>query len=798
MSLLEVLNNQHNEENKYFENNNSKSHTSHTFQDDQSYQMQAYQPQQMQAYGGNDYQHDQPEPAELTGGGPGEDPATAVGLNGPVYRVQDPRQRINTDRHLCVYQGGRNTNIVQIPSQGISNTSLQWNYPVPSNVIVGNEWLIQTNLTFTFAGTGYNGGQLLVFGKYDGIRDLPLHKCMTSITNKMNNQTFTVTPNQYIDAVSRYINCSDRNKYFSGTGAMPDQYFNYADANSLGSNRNPLAFYGENTRQASRGSLQYTIVSNSNTEAVVKVTIIEPLLISPLLYGREGDDHSGFPSLQNISLQIQMGDLSRLWSHANATDSGNLTGIAVNIDAAYLNLTMITPNQNQNPVLFNKPYIFNYNNLTSYLQTPVAVAAGASAVLKSGQIQLNAIPSRIYMWARRADADQDSTTSDTFAVINQVNLTWDNQNSLLSNATSNDLWRMSTKNGLQLSYPEWSTYTGGVLCVELGSDIGLLENQAPGLVGKYQFSFTLSITNPSNYAGSTTPSSVNYVLYCLPVVPGSVVFQGTTCSIKEGLFGSAQEIVDAQLAPLLTRNEANNASMFGGNFLGNLWHKVRDAGKYIAKKGLPILDKITGVVAPQYNKYVKMARQATGYGMYGRPPMHHTMVGQHSNSHHMYGRGMPDDETVGNIHVSGNYDPHRIALQPNSQMLLMDQNVPGSMTGMSQTAYPESYEDSLFKNTAAEYQSTQAMMQQEYNKAQRGEMLMKNANANNFNVHGVQPNQHFQKPYNKFTQGPLMRDPAGGCGDCVGSVKKNELRERLMNPKGGNFNSSNPVDFSNF
>jgi hypothetical protein len=753
---------------------------------------------------------------------PGQDPAAPLGIDNAVYRIWDPRQKINTARHLCIYQGGNNTNVVQIPATGVSNSQLQWNYPVPSNVIVGNEWMAQVNVTFTFTGVGYNGGQLLVFGKYDGVRDLPLHKVTNSITNKMNNQTFTVNPSQYIDALSRYISDHDRNKYFSGTGAMADQFFNYADANSLGSNRNPLAFYGENTKMAPRGSLQYNIMTNTNTSATVNVTIVEPLLISPLMYGRDGDNHSGFPSLQNINLLMQLGDLSRMWSHGYASDNGTISSITGKIESAYLNIVQITPDQNLNPISFDRPYIFNYNNLTAYPNLATEIKAdGVPVTLVSGQLQVNAIPSRIYIWARQQDSDRDSTTSDTFAVFKNVSITWDNQNSLLANATSNDLWRMSVKNGLQMSYPQWSTYTGGVLCVELGSDIGLLPNQAPGLTGKYQLSVKGDFFNPSNYAGSSAPATVKYVLYVLPVIPGSAVFQGNTCNIKEGLFESSEEILAANYyAPVYSRHDSVHSSMYGGNFLGDIWDTVKDVGRKIGSVVLPVADKVSGFLAPQYNPIIKGIRGITGLG---------APIG--GLRHRMYGRGLEfsgDDEQteqheqapqshqlpnglkmIGNSYVSPNFNQfaNQDYLAQHRQMI--NTNIPGAtMTGMASVNFPSNVSRN---NGAAEVQMLQAHAQQAYNNSlSQGPKSLMNSMASERNyaanpeLYTQQSTASFQPPYNKYIQGPLRpqqyrptRVPvqaSGGCDDCVGSVSKNELRERLMNPPRGNGLNFEPKD----
>ena len=103
-------------------------------------------------------------------------------------------------------------------------------------------------------------------------------------------------------------------------------------------------------------------------------------------------------------------------------------------------------------------------------------------------------------------------TTDTFAQINTVSITWDNRNGLLASALSTDLYTMSVKNGLQDSFPAWAQYSGSVLCVEMGSDIGLLDGQAPGMAGQFQLNVQCNYTNIS-------AASINYQLYVVPILP---------------------------------------------------------------------------------------------------------------------------------------------------------------------------------------------------------------------------------------------------------------------------------------
>ena len=115
-------------------------------------------------------------------------------------------------------------------------------------------------------------------------------------------------------------------------------------------------------------------------------------------------------------------------------------------------------------------------------------------------VQLNSIPSRVYVFVTRADTDMRFTDTDTYAALENVNISFDNRDSILSNAQPYDLYQIAVKNGTNLSWPQWSSKVGGVLALDFGEDVPLRANQAPSLRGSYNLSMRVNAKNISTVA----------------------------------------------------------------------------------------------------------------------------------------------------------------------------------------------------------------------------------------------------------------------------------------------------------
>ena len=111
---------------------------------------------------------------------------------------------------------------------------------------------------------------------------------------------------------------------------------------------------------------------------------------------------------------------------------------------------------------------------------------------------MTTIPERVYLFVRHSRTTMTENESDAFLRINRVRLTWNNQSSLLGTASPEQLYEMSRRGGLDMSYPQFQKYRGSVFCAEFGKDIGLLDSECAGVSGQYTVSSQIEVTNVSS------------------------------------------------------------------------------------------------------------------------------------------------------------------------------------------------------------------------------------------------------------------------------------------------------------
>ena len=487
-----------------------------------------------------------------------------------AVRVMDPRMAQSHSRTAAVVSGPSQVTIYRDNSTNASNSQISHNITPPTPIVIDRKVYLEWTFDFTFtcSDTGVN---CLSIGTADAIRYLPISQAISTCSVTINGQQVSMQMADLMSALGRYINLKEQNTWSSSTGAMPDQFTDYHDYVTVGSNRNPLGLFGDTSSQPPRGSLNYNVISNTHTAAHVQVQCREPLLISPFIHGAA--NAPGFYGVQNMNFQFTLGDLKTLWSHDNAQKVITIASASVVASGQTyptLALTYLSPDYALTPFDLSKPQVYSYFDIPgSYSAAGGSLSAGASTTTSSGTITLSSIPSRFYVFARRVNTDRSMITTDTFAQINTVSITWDNRNGLLASALSTDLYTMSVKNGLQDSFPAWAQYSGSVLCVEMGSDIGLLDGQAPGMAGQFQLNVQCNYTNIS-------AASINYQLYVVPILPGAFIIEGNLASKLTGIVTKA-DVDRAKESPFVDFSQISDQELFAG--AGSFWGSLKDFGR---------------------------------------------------------------------------------------------------------------------------------------------------------------------------------------------------------------------------
>jgi hypothetical protein len=337
----------------------------------------------------------------------------------------------------------------------------------------------------------------------------------------------------------------------------------------------------------------------------------EKLSLSPFVFANEHGEDTGLFGINNIQLVMNMRDPNRAM---------RLRDKYVGTTTKLYYGTSVAPAQYSPPISYNTgvgtgPFSdsqLHVQFLTPSLSIPLppkscvpymefpryitqvanALQPNESAQLVSQTITLPQIPDLLIIYVK-AVADPAATAVDRsldpalpqygaayLPVLTSQNgarsvaplsVNFDNFSGLLSSHTSEQLYAMSVRNGLEMDWNTWSgagrvssgsggrsvSTVGGFLVLKPGVDLTLQEGQAPSLVGNFTLQFNLSVRN--TYAFSVRPQ-----IFIITANSGFFESIRGSSRIIKGVL-SEQDIIAAPLAPAGTL--AGLARMVGGKML---------------------------------------------------------------------------------------------------------------------------------------------------------------------------------------------------------------------------------------
>jgi len=337
----------------------------------------------------------------------------------------------------------------------------------------------------------------------------------------------------------------------------------------------------------------------------------EKLSLSPFIFANEHAEDTGLFGINNIQLVMNMRDPNRALrlrdayvgtttklyygssllpaqytapvTYNNGVASGPFRDSQIHVQFLTPSLSIPLPPKSCVPYMEFPRYITQVSN---------PLAAGDSEQLVSQTITLPQIPDLLIIYVK-AIADPAETTVDRsldpslpqygsayLPVLTSENgsrsvaplsVNFDNFSGLLSSHTSEQLYAMSVRNGLEMDWNTWSgrarvasgaggkniSSVGGFLVLKPGVDLTLQEGQAPSLVGNFTLQFNLSVRN-------TYPFSVRPQIFIITANSGFFESIRGSSRIIKGVL-SEQDIIAAPLAPAGTM--AGLARMVGGKML---------------------------------------------------------------------------------------------------------------------------------------------------------------------------------------------------------------------------------------
>lgn len=293
-------------------------------------------------------------------------------------------------------------------------------------------------------------------------------------------------------------------------------------------------------------------------------------------------------------------------------------------------------------------------------KTSQTVAPGAQATLQSGAIQLASIPDYVMVWVSPKNYT-GFTTGDWCAQIDNVTISFANQQGILSMAQPEQLWRMTQDNGLIMPFSQWRgtatqsarpTYevtigadtlalpmpqkvqtSGGPILLAFGKDIPLYPGGAPGVSDQNSFSVTVNMTNNARAPAVTsinksgvTSAAATEVLYPTPAAQDVIVNMVT---ISSGMFvsqmGKSLRTTQPLTAPMMLQamsdvgahvSSQSVARLIGGGWTDRLSGFVSKA-KQFYDSSKPYVSAAKRALESSGNEYAQKAAGALGAVGYG-------------------------------------------------------------------------------------------------------------------------------------------------------------------------------------
>ena len=521
-----------------------------------------------------------------------------------LVKVLNPKLNVEVPPEV-VFEGAKITAYVQALPTALSNSNNVISITVPNrNIGVARGMQVEAVFTASIVLTNTSGAPPFPDG-YIAPRMYPLSKVVQTQTMVINNASIQQpNSNQSVTPLFQYLdNYNQRYTSFSTAPSMLDQTQRYSTA--IGTNRNPLsADLGNAYDQTRNNAANMTVTGNTFASTAVTVVIrtTEPLwLLSPFCAGSESYNASCLFHVDNMMWTSSFANLNRVLSISDILPTGvAITSVTTNLTSLKMLLNYITP-QNGYPI----PPAIKYPSYTPQLYTTSiagALAPGAQMVGASTlSIQLQGVPQKVFIWAGHADSARATdpgsyTLTDAVMVLDSLNVYY-NTNIFLSGAQRQDLYNIAVKNGSRLSYPQWTGEMGSVLSLSFGDDIGLPEDEAPGLQGQQQIYFQGTWTNPASGATIANPQ-----IYVLVIYGGSIEDHSGNFILQQNTV-THMEMQEAGISPLSFKQ---NQPLIGGSFLDIL----RSAAS-------PLLDLATPFiagVAPEVMPFLGPARKMLGVG----------------------------------------------------------------------------------------------------------------------------------------------------------------------------------------
>lgn len=421
--------------------------------------------------------------------------------------VLDDRLNVSDKIGFQIYKGPQSNNMQTFSALSQSNSSHQFSIQVPSEMTIINRvvyWkcTVVLKLTKGTAGARPAGEYMVNYGLQDALASMPLHQLCSTLQATINSTTVSVNIRDVLPAIQRMFPQQHLGEYNSLAPVYLDNCRIYQDL--VGANNNALGAYGNSADPylVPRGAwaLDSFIASDtaftvpavpSDDTVYVKFTSVEPLMLSPFVYGPNSKEQ-GFYGIQNMNFTFNIGDAKRCFRSAskywNGIDIVSFTGSELQFNMLTASPNTILPSRNVIPY-YELPRFISQTGTIAVATKANGLLTPATLDLNSNSLQLNQIPQYAIIYARKSQASQTVNDPDFFCPIQQISIQFNNVSGILASATKEQLFAMSKENCLNMNWQEFSgkankigngqinqfATVGAPLILEFGKDIPLVE-----------------------------------------------------------------------------------------------------------------------------------------------------------------------------------------------------------------------------------------------------------------------------------------------------------------------------------
>jgi hypothetical protein len=531
-----------------------------------------------------------------------------------VQRVVDPRLVLSTasgnpSGHpvFLTNSGALNNNVRTIPSNSSNNNSFLSFQCSPNNIknVIDRVMILSNMMTVTITGNTGDVNVPLLYPNAFAINSL--WRVIQSAEININGTSF-VEQSSYLADLVPYFNDWFRNSFLSSSPmfARPDTCQNYNDV--FDTLANPLSdFLNSDGPLLGRGAVtNLQIITNTSTQATFTFILNDFVTVSPIT--PTATFQQGLQNLSSLNMSFQLNNLGRLFSITNSPNSTlTISNLSVAISNSYLTFQELTVQEQ----FVSTVSRFNYKEPIVYVTSGVqSVVAGAAFTMVSNNLILNNIPSVAIIYSKQSQASINAsfqsqmTTPNAFAAITSCSVQYDGLSNILSNATPQFLFDTAVRNGISMSYPQWSgrtlilgqtvgtsynlPLTGSILPLSFAHDLCSMNSDgtstAVGQEKNANFQVNINCVNTSN-------QTIQYEMVIVFLYDAIATIRPQFCEKTKTVFTTSAlmdaKVVDDSELPAMGEGFMDRSKLFGKVKTG-----LHSLGKQSLQKLTPVLKDI--------------------------------------------------------------------------------------------------------------------------------------------------------------------------------------------------------------